>query len=94
MKLQTLGKIQIGIGLTLFLALLITNIFVYFSMMNVISVPMGRTSDLVQNSNVSNVQNIVGFFVIFTEILIVGDIIILLFVTTFILDGAAMLSKN
>lgn len=94
MKLATLGKIQIWVGMTIFLALVIANAFVYFAMMNVVGVEINRATAIGPIAIVRDPQLIVGFFILFTEILIVGDIIALILITMLIIDGAAMLSKD
>lgn len=94
MKLQTLGKIQIWVGLTLFLVLLIINIIVYFAMQNVVGVSFQIQQ--IQPSSIPQFRTdtlLVGF-VLFTEILIASDIIILILISMLVIDGAAMLSKD
>lgn len=115
MKLETLGKIQIGIAVFFFVAVLIINILVYSSfqtaenkMTAIMNLPQifqqgaqkqnndlsADTKIILQSSTISTLYTFGGVAVLFAEILIASDIIILLIISMLIIDGAGMLAKN
>ncbi len=93
MKLKTLGKIQIGVAVFFFITTLLANIFVYFSLNDIMMTGFIPGVMRIETDNASRLATF-GFFSLFTEIIIAADIIFLLIISMLIIDGAAMLAKD
>ncbi|GEM_PF-5538921 len=101
MKLETLGKIQIGIAIGIFAILFALNIAVFYlgidSFENEIRIlrSIQIQDDKQMNTHITiYAAELRHAYFTFAEILIVADIILLLLITMMILDGAIILTKN
>lgn len=103
MKLRTIGKVQIFVTVIFFLTMIIVNIVAYFAIQNVTqnATSVGREFAQTQypdmlSSGIFQINNtaIAGTLILFIEIIIAADSIILLLLIALFLNGLAMISQD
>ena len=93
MKIEKLGKIYIGVGIGIFIAMMILNIIVYLHFVNITdNLRIIEKSILSEDPQI--IRDLLIAIVLFAAILIATDIIVLIQITKLILDGTSMLAKD